>query len=121
MLLELYITRPRAVSRRIDDHGTRITFLRKILRISLEREDGPVSRYLYRPIAPESRTREGENVVGAPDGEARASTALADDHRVEERLVEKDMVEQQQAVSAPGVVRCVDVRPSTSIATQSSS
>lgn len=57
----------------------------------------------------------------APRLQTTISTALADDYRVEERLVEKDMVEQQQAVSAPRAVRCVDVRPSTSIATQSSS
>lgn len=49
--------------------------------------------YLDWTIARNVRTSEGENDVGAPNGEARASTTLADDYRVAVRLIGKDMVE----------------------------
>lgn len=40
------------VSRGIDNHGTRVALLRKIVKISLERKDGPVLRDLDQTAPP---------------------------------------------------------------------
>lgn len=61
--------------------------------------------YLNQSIVPEARSHEGENVIGTPDGEAKASTTLADNHRMAKRLVGKDVDEQQQLVRILNVAR----------------